>query len=185
MIGYPRDAPSTYAVATTITCSAAASRSRSSLAVCAVAALDQSVPAPPATIAAVKLPLPASFRKLRRSADLRLSVVNVLSSLDGFMLRYFFASASFLRIAMTNKTATLVSNSISPTSFRNAEFDVDPRPTFTAKITSNTIAPISGMSRILPVAHPILISCKPLHLQNASLYIHVFNFELCTTSPNR
>jgi hypothetical protein len=79
-----------------------------------------------------------------------------LSSLDGFAPRYFFASASFLRIAMTNKIATQISISISPTSLRKAEFDVEPRPTFTAKITSNKVAPISGMSRILPVAHPIL-----------------------------
>jgi hypothetical protein len=100
-----------------------------------------------------------------------MSLSNLVSSLDGFALRYFLASASFLRMAITNNTAAPDRTSISPTSFRNAELDAEPRPTFTPKTTNNSIAPISGMLRLLPVANPNLPLCKRLQIQNASPYI--------------
>ncbi|MDO7606614.1 MAG: hypothetical protein MUQ96_00880, partial [Loktanella sp.] len=76
---------------------------------------------------------------------------------------YFLASASFFKIAITNKMATAPKSSISPTSFKNAAFAAEPSPTFTAKTTNNKIAPYSGMSRSLPIAKPNLSSCKPFH----------------------
>src|SRR6056297_906361 len=76
--------------------SAAFWRSRSSAAVCATAASDHSIPPAPTIIAAVKLPLPTSFRKFRRSAEATsLSILSIKLPPFETYLSIVFASGPF------------------------------------------------------------------------------------------